>query len=234
MNANTQERPRKDLQQETFNLEKINEAINNRLHLINKEFTDGFDFVKKHSRSVTIFGSARTLENEKDYIKARELGYRISKDLGYAVITGGGPGIMEAGNRGAHEAGGDSLGLTIKLPMEQVTNPYLSEHLDFKYFFARKVCMSFSAEAYVYFPGGFGTLDEFFEILTLIQTEKVEPTPIILFGKKYWQGLDKFIKKHLLKGEKIDKKDVDLYTITDDIDEALEIIKKAPVRTGTN
>jgi uncharacterized protein (TIGR00730 family) len=229
---NNENRPRKVSTQETLNLEKLNEAINNRLDRIDKEFTDGMNFVKKCSKSVTIFGSARTLPEEQDYKTARELGYRIADELGYAVITGGGPGIMEAGNRGAHEAGGNSLGLTIKLPMEQVTNPFLTDHMDFNYFFARKVSMSFSAEAYVYFPGGFGTLDEFFEILTLVQTEKIEPTPIILFGKKYWSGLDKFIKKHLLKGEKIDSQDRDLYTIVDNIEEALEIIKNAPIRTG--
>jgi uncharacterized protein (TIGR00730 family) len=137
---------------------------------------------------------------------------------------------MEAGNRGAHEAGGESLGLTIKLPMEQVTNPFLTEHLDFNYFFSRKVCMTFSAEAFVYFPGGFGTLDELFEILTLVQTGKIPKTPIILFGKKFWKNLDKFIKKNLLKSEKIDKVDLNLYTITDDINEVLEIIKNAPLR----
>jgi uncharacterized protein (TIGR00730 family) len=232
MNANLTERPHKVEAQERLNLEKINEAMNNRLNVIGKEFTDGFDFIKESSKSVTIFGSARTLPDEKDYIVARKLGYRIADELGYAVITGGGPGIMEAGNRGAKEAGGKSMGMTIKLPMEQVTNPYLTDHMDFKYFFSRKVTMSFSAEAYVYFPGGFGTLDEFFEILTLVQTNKIEPTPIILFGKKYWKGVDKLIKKFLLSAEKIDADDVNLYTITDSIDEALEIIKNAPVRIG--
>lgn len=229
---NSTDRPHKPEYKETLNLEKINENMTERLGTIEKEFAAGFDFIKTNSRSVTIFGSARTLETEKDYIVARELGCRIAKELDYTVITGGGPGIMEAGNRGAHEAGGDSVGMTIELPMEQVTNPYLTDHMDFKYFFSRKVCMSFSAEAYVYFPGGFGTLDEFFEILTLIQTEKIEPTPIILFGKKYWNGVDKMIKKFLLKGEKIDPEDINLYTITDDIDEALEIIKNAPIRIG--
>lgn len=232
MNAKHTDRPHKPEVQETFNLEKINEAMNSRLDVIEQEFKAGFDFIKENSKSVTIFGSARTLPKEKDYQMARELGRKISEELGYTVVTGGGPGIMEAGNRGAQEAGGNSMGMTIKLPMEQVTNPYLTGHMDFKYFFSRKVCMSFSAEAYVYFPGGFGTLDEFFEILTLVQTNKIEPTPIILVGKKYWKGVDKMIKKFLLKGEKIDPQDIDLYTITDDLDEVIEIIKKAPVRIG--
>jgi uncharacterized protein (TIGR00730 family) len=229
------ERPRKQTSSEVLTLEKLNEQINSRIDRIQQEFSNGFDFVKKCSKSITVFGSARTLPDEYDYKMARELGYRVAKELDYAVITGGGPGVMEAANRGAHEAGGKSLGLTIKLPMEQVTNPYLTDHLDFDYFFSRKVSMSFSAETYVYFPGGYGTLDELFEILTLVQTEKIEPTPIILFGKKYWKNLDKFIKKNLLKGDfaKIDEKDLDLYTITDSIDEALEIIKNAPIRLGT-
>jgi uncharacterized protein (TIGR00730 family) len=232
MNAKHKNRPHKIESKETLNLEKINETMNNRLDAIENEFTNGFEFIKKNSKSVTIFGSARTLPDEKDYIKARELGQKIAKELDYAVITGGGPGIMEAGNRGAHEVGGKSMGMTIKLPMEQVTNPYLTDHIDFKYFFARKVCMSFSAEAYVYFPGGFGTLDELFEILTLVQTNKIDPTPIILVGKKYWNGVDKMIKKFLLKAEKIDPQDIDLYTITDDLDEVIDIIRKAPVRIG--
>ncbi len=232
MNNHIDNRPRKNTQPEVFTLKKINDAIENRLDKIDQEFTEGFNFIKENHLSVTFFGSARTLETEKDYVLARELGKRVVTDLNYSVTTGGGPGIMEAANRGAFEAGGKSFGMTIKLPMEQTTNPYLTNHLDFKYFFARKVVMSFSAEAYVYFPGGFGTLDELFEILTLIQTKKVEPTPIILFGKKYWKPLDKFIKKHLLGREKIDQEDLNLYTITDSIDEAIDIIKNAEVRTG--
>lgn len=228
-------RPRKQESREVLTLEKFNNEINERMNRINKEFEEGFHFVKKCAKTVTVFGSARTLENEHDYIKARELGYRVAKELDYSIVTGGGPGIMEAANRGAHEAGGRSFGMTIKLPMEQVTNPYLTDHMDFAYFFSRKVMLTFAAETYVYFPGGFGTLDELFEILTLIQTEKIEQTPIILFGKKYWKDLDRYIKKNLYKGDfpKIDKTDMDLYTITDDIDEALEIIRKAPIRLGT-
>ena len=229
------ERPHKNSFDEILTLEKLNNQIDERIKTISQEFTDGFHFVKKCSKSITVFGSARTLENEEDYIKARELGFRTAKELGYTVITGGGPGIMEAANRGAYEAGGRSFGLTIDLPMEQVTNPYLTDHMDFRYFFSRKVSMTFSAETYVYFPGGFGTLDELFEILTLVQTEKIEDIPIVLVGKKYWEDLDKYIKEHLLGGdyEKIDKSDLNLYTITDDLDEVLQIIKNAPIRLGT-
>lgn len=229
---NKQERPRKACVENTFNLEKLNESIQNRLNKIQSEFTNGFNVIKNHGRSVTFFGSARTLETEKDYINARKLAKKVSTELGYSVLTGGAVGIMEAANRGAFESGGQSLGLTIELPNEQSTNPYLTEKVNFDYFFTRKVCLSFSAEAYVYFPGGFGTMDELFEILTLVQTKKIEPTPIILFGKKYWGGLDKFIRKFLLKNERIDKEDLELYTITDDFDEAIDIIRKAPIRTG--
>ncbi len=228
-------RPRKPEFEKVLTLEELNQEIEKRVNKITEEFNEGFHFVKKCSKSVTVFGSARTLEHEYDYKMARELGYRVAKELGYTVLTGGGPGIMEAANRGAFEAGGRSFGLTIKLPMEQTTNPYLTDHLDFYYFFSRKVSMTFAAEAYVYFPGGFGTLDELFEILTLVQTEKIEKLPIILIGKDYWQDLDKYIKDHLLGGdfEMIDKADLELYTITDDLDEALEIIKNAPIRVGT-
>ncbi len=225
-------RPRKYTQPEILTLKKINDEIENRLDRIDKEFTEGFHFVKENHKSVTVFGSARTLEIEGDYKLARELGQRIVKDIGYSVVTGGGPGIMEAANRGAFEVGGKSFGMTIKLPTEHVVNPYLTNHLEFQYFFARKVTLSFSAEAYVYFPGGYGTLDELFEILTLVQTKKVEKTPVILIGTKYWQPLDKFIKEQLLAEEKIDAQDLDLYTITDSLDEVIEIIKNAKVRTS--
>ena len=228
-------RPRKNEMENVLTLEELNTEIDNKINKINQEFTEGFHFIKTTHKSITIFGSARTLEHEYDYKMARELAYRASKEQGFTVVTGGGPGIMEAGNRGAYEAGGKSFGLTIKLPMEQTTNKYITDHYDFYYFFSRKVCLTFSAEAYVYFPGGFGTLDELFEILTLVQTEKIEKIPIILFGKEYWKDLDVYIRKHLLGGdfEKIDKQDLDLYTITDDIDEALSIINKAPIREGT-
>jgi uncharacterized protein (TIGR00730 family) len=210
----------------------IDEALNGRVEKIENEFREGFGFIKKHPRSVTFFGSARTNENESDYIQARSLAKRISEELGYSIVTGGGPGIMEAANRGSHEANGESVGFTIQLPMEQVTNPYLTDHMNFHYFFSRKVCLSFSAEAYIYFPGGFGTFDELFEILTLVQTNKIEKVPIILVGKSFWKDFDKFIKKKLVKRAKISPEDVDLYTITDSEDEILEIIRNAPIREG--
>ncbi|HAO64458.1 TPA: TIGR00730 family Rossman fold protein, partial [Candidatus Taylorbacteria bacterium] len=144
----------------------IRHEANKRLSRINHEFVHGIDFLEKFPKSVSIFGSARAKENNAAYKQARRIGSRIVKDLGYAVVTGGGPGIMEAGSRGAHEANGRSLGLTIRLPMEQEINAYLTDRIDFYYFFSRKVILSFSAEAYLFFEGGFGTMDEFFEIVT--------------------------------------------------------------------
>jgi len=178
-----------------------------------------------------LFGSARLPEDNEHYKQAQRIAYRIAKELDYAIITGGGPGIMEAANRGAYEAGGRSVGMTIHLPFEQTTSKYVKDELQFYFFFTRKVSMTFSAEAYLYFPGGFGTMDELFEILTLVQTEKIEKVPIILVGEDYWRPLDEFIKKTLLEThETISPEDLNLYTITDDEDKILEIVKNAPLR----
>lgn len=212
---------------------KLDEDTQTRVDRIAEEFKNGFTLIKNTDLAVTFWGSARTPMDDKMYLKAEKLASRISTELGYTIITGGGPGIMAAGNCGAYDAGGKSIGLTIKLPHEQVTNLCLTHHMDFKYFFARKVCLAFASEAYVYFPGGFGTLDELFEILTLVQTKKIDSTPsIILVGKKYWKGLDKFIKKTLLKQGMIDKEDLGLYTITDDEDKIIEIIKNSQLRNS--
>lgn len=211
-------------------LKELNEEVENRLEKITEEFTKGFDFIKNCESSVTFFGSARTEEGDEDYEKCREIAKRIAEELKYSVVTGGGPGIMEAANRGAYEAGGRSIGFTINLPMEQVTNKYLTDHLGFHYFFSRKVCLSYSAEAFVYFPGGFGTYDELFELMTLVQTKKIEKVPIILVGKDYWTEFISYLKTNLLDEKKIDEEDLNLMTITDDIDEVIEIIKNAPKR----
>jgi uncharacterized protein (TIGR00730 family) len=205
-----------------------------RICVINEEFRQGFEQVKAHkdhNKSVTFWGSARLPEHHEDYQRALRLSRRIAGELGYSIATGGGPGIMEAGNRGAYEMGKPSLGLTIRLPMEQTTNKYVTEEIPFYFFFSRKVLMAYSAEAYLYFPGGFGTLDELFEILTLVQTEKISKVPIILVGKSFWEPLDKFIKETLLKQfETISPEDLNLYKITDDEDEIVEIVKNAPIR----
>ena len=213
-------------------LSEISESAEKRVALISKEFINGFEFIKNYPRSVTFFGSARTKRGEYYYDKAEKLAERIVKELHYSVTTGGGPGIMEAVNKGAFGAGGNSLGLTIELPREQSVNQYLTDKEDFHYFFSRKVCLSFSAEAYVFFPGGFGTLDEFLEILTLIQTNKIPKAPIVLVGENHWKPLEEFFKEVLLKNEMISESDLSLYTITDNEEEILKIIKTAPIRLG--
>jgi len=211
-------------------IQNICDDVCNRVEDISQEFKDGFEFIKDFDKTVTFFGSARLPENDPDYKNARILARRISEELDYAIITGGGPGIMEAGNRGAFEAGGDSLGLNIKLPFEQLLNNYTTKSKSFHYFFARKMCMTFESQSFVYFPGGFGTMDELFEVLTLIQTEKMPKIPIFLVGKKFWKPLDKFIKNNLLKGATISPEDLNLYTITDNHDLIIKTIKDTPIR----
>jgi len=206
------------------------EATEKRIAAIQKEFREGFELIAKHPRSVTFFGSARLSEDHPAYKTAQNLAYKIVKELEYAIATGGGPGIMEAGNRGAFEAEGDSLGLQITLPHEQKTNLYVTESVNFYYFFSRKVCLSFSAEAYVFFPGGFGTFDELFEILTLIQTGKIKKVPVILVGKSFWKHFDKLARGLLARKKLIDTEDVNLYTITDSLDSVINIIRKSPIR----
>lgn len=202
-----------------------------RISLIDKEFRDGFKFAHSYNKSVTFFGSARSTADDELYKKAENLAARIVKELGYVVVTGGGPGIMEAGNKGAFEANGKSFGFTIELPKEQHNNKFLTSATDFNFFFSRKALLSFAAETYLFFPGGFGTFDELFEILTLVQTGKIERVPIVLVGKEYWSKLDTFIREEMLEKHKtIEAKDLRLYTITDDENEILEIIKNAPIR----
>ena len=221
-----------DTNNEPMTLLEISEAAKKRVALISEEFRDGFEFIKNYPRSVTFFGSARTKEDEFYYRKAKDLAGKIVEKLHYTIVTGGGPGIMRAANRGAFEAGGNSIGLTITLPKEQETNNYLTDQIGFHYFFSRKVCLSFSAEAYVFFPGGFGTLDEFTEILTLMQTKKVPKAPLILVGEPHWKPLEEFFKNILIKENLINSEDLSIYTITDDEDQILDIIKNAPIRIG--
>ncbi len=205
--------------------------VQKRLERIGSEFSKGFEVIHRHPKSVSFFGSARFTETHPFYQKARDLGYRISKELGYAVTTGGGPGIMEAGNKGAYEAGGESIGFTIELPHEQGRNQYVTHWSDFHYFFSRKMMLSFASEAHVFFPGGFGTLDEFFGIITLIQTGKVPTVPIILIGHEFWGAFDYVFKELLDKTYKtINSTDRKLYFITENNDEVLDIIKRAPLR----
>jgi hypothetical protein len=195
------------------------------------EFIEGFEFLAPLQNEVTIFGSARVAEGDEHYEEARKLGKLLAKG-GYTVVTGGGPGIMEAANRGAYEGGGESIGLNIQLPKEQRTNPYVKSSRAFHYFFTRKVMLSASAQAYVYFPGGFGTLDEMFEIVTLIQTHKTIRIPLVLVGKDFWAGLLEWLKQNMLVNHNyIELKDLGLMQVVDTAEEAYGIIKTSKPRS---
>ena len=167
-----------DLINQALQSSQIDESIEKRLKVIKKEFVAGLSLIKEHPKSVTFFGSARTKFGDAYYEKAKELADKLARE-GFSIVTGGGPGIMAAANHGALEAGGSSIGFNIKLPTEQIANAFTTQAVNFHYFFTRKVCLSFSAEAFVFFPGGFGTLDEFFEIITLIQTHKAPKLSLI-------------------------------------------------------
>ncbi|MBX4199092.1 TIGR00730 family Rossman fold protein [Candidatus Parcubacteria bacterium] len=216
----------------TLTKEEIQGVARERVEEIAKEFKAGFKFLEDYPKSVTFFGSSLMKEDNPYCLSARKLAGRISTELGYSVLTGGGPGIMEAANRGATEAGGTSLAITIKLPTPQTINHFITSEIDPYYFFVRKVCLGFSAEAFIFYPGGFGTLDEFFEIITLIQTRKIVGVPLICVGSDYWKSLERFMQAELLSRGTILPEDLLLYNITDDHDEILEIIKKAPIRNG--
>lgn len=210
-----------------------NDKDEQRICVINEEFRQGFDIIesnKKFKKSVTFFGSARLSADSPFYKKAESLAKKIGIELGYTVVTGGGGGIMEAANKGANEAGVPSIGATIRLPSEQLTNKYVTQEIPFYFFFSRKVLMTFSAEAYVYFPGGFGTMDEFFEILTLVQTRKIPPVPIILVCSEYWNNLKNFITKVLVEEYKTVGDTELLFHIIDDENEIVDIIRNAPLR----
>jgi uncharacterized protein (TIGR00730 family) len=189
------------------------------------EFVEGFDRMGRVGPCVSIFGSARLNEDNPYYQQAVRLSEMIT-DLGFGVITGGGPGIMEAGNRGARNRKGKSVGLCINLPFEEQANPYVDHkyQIDFDYFFARKVMFIKYAQSFVVFPGGFGTLDELFESLTLIQTKKINRFPVILIGTEFWGGLVDWIKDTLVKNGTISPGDMDLFRVTDDLNEAVNII----------
>jgi uncharacterized protein (TIGR00730 family) len=195
-----------------------------RIFRIMSEFVDGFEELSNVKTAVSIFGSAKQRGATKKYYKLAEDTARLLVKNGYAVITGAGPGIMEAGNRGAKEAGGESIGLNILIPTMQKPNKYVTKLLEFKYFFCRKVMFAKYSKAFVVFPGGFGTLDELFEAITLVQTKRVEPFPVILVGKKYWKGLTSWIKGTLLKEETIDEKDLKIFSVVDTPQEVMAAI----------
>jgi len=192
-----------------------------RVFRIMGEFVDGFETMARVGPGVTVFGSARVREGHRYYELARETARRLARS-GLPIITGGGPGIMEAANRGAFEAKGLSVGLNIVLPFEQKANPYLTHYVDFRYFFVRKVMFIKYARAFVIMPGGFGTMDEFFESMTLIQTEKIKAFPVFLMGSDYWAGLQDWVHEVMLSREHfISAADLDLWTMTDDPEEVV-------------
>lgn len=194
-----------------------------RIFRIMAEFVESFEVMSHQGPLVTVFGSARTKPEEDEYKKAELMG-KILAENGYGVLTGGGPGIMEAANKGAKEAGGLSVGLNIKLPMEQSCNPFLKVGIDFHYFFIRKVNFLKYARAVIVFPGGFGTLDEFFEAITLIQTEKINPVPVCLVDKAFWEPGMAWFKNTLLRDKRVSAEDFDLFTLVDTPEEAMQVI----------
>ncbi len=202
-----------------------------RIFRIMAEFVEGFEFLSKLKGEVTIFGSARSLPTSKHYQDAQRLGYLLGKG-GYSVITGGGPGLMEAANRGAFDAGGESIGLNIQLPIEQRTNSYVKRGLGFHYFFTRKVMLSASAQAYVFMPGGFGTLDEMSEMVTLKQTGKIpSDVPIILFGKAYWKPFLDWVSTTMCDQYRyIETEEIGIINVVDTPEEAMKIINKTSER----
>ncbi len=197
---------------------------------IQSEFIEGFGLLAELPRAVSVFGSARTPTDHPDYALGREIGAALAK-AGYAVITGGGPGAMEAANRGAFEAGGTSVGLGIELPFEQRLNEWVNIGFNFRYFFARKTMFVKYAQAFVILPGGFGTLDEVFEALNLVQTQKVTRFPVVLVGTSYWQGLLDWLRSSPLADGKVNAADLDLLCLTDDIDEVIAHIRTSGKQT---
>ncbi len=196
-----------------------------RIFRIMAEFIEGFEFLADLKREVTIMGSARTLPGTPHYETARKLG-RLLGEAGFTVITGGGPGIMEAGNRGAAEAGAESVGINIQLPKEQRVNPYVKRGKGFYYFFTRKVILTSSAQAYCVFPGGYGTIDELFELMTLIQTRKMCDIPVVLVGREFWTNMKEWIQVNMVADGYINPNDLNIFKIVDTAEEAFEIVSK--------
>jgi uncharacterized protein (TIGR00730 family) len=216
------------MKNDRYLIDQISPQESWRIFRIMAEFVDGIETLSSLEPAVTVFGSARCRPDDKYYRMAAELAGMLARE-GYCVITGGGPGIMEAANKGALEAGGQSVGLNIVLPFEQAMNPYTNIHLNFRYFFVRKVMFIKYAMSYVIFPGGFGTMDELFESLTLIQTDKIKPFPVILVGSDYWGGLLNWIQDTMFSEMKILQEDLAIFTVVDSPGDAVEIIKNTRV-----
>ncbi len=203
-----------------------------RVMRIQSEFVEGFGMLAELGPAISVFGSARTPVEDPEYATAERLGRALSA-AGYAVITGGGPGIMEAANKGASQAGGVSVGLGIELPYEQGMNPWVDIGIQFRYFFARKTMFVKYAQGFVVLPGGFGTFDELFEALTLVQTRKVTSFPVVLMGTAYWSGLLAWLRDTVVARGKVRQADLDMLVLTDDVDEAVRTIQDAESRRGT-
>ena len=199
-----------------------------RLFKIMGEFVDGVEELHELGPAVSIFGSARIKPEDSVYKKAMEIAFLFAKNK-FAVITGGGGGVMEAANKGAADAGGVSVGLNIRLPFEQIPNQYANKKLEFKYFFIRKVMFIKYAAAYIALPGGFGTMDELFEVVTLIQTRRIKPFPVILVGTEYWTGLVEWVKARLLESKMISPQDLDILQIMDEPDEIVKAVQKVVI-----
>ncbi|MFN4226905.1 MAG: TIGR00730 family Rossman fold protein [Candidatus Ratteibacteria bacterium] len=196
-----------------------------RIFRIMAEFVDGFETLEKINKAITIWGSARIKENDQWYKKA-VITAKLLAEKGYTIITGGGPGIMEAANKGAILGGGESVGLNIELPMEQKPNPYIKTLISFRYFFTRKVMFVKYTKGFIIFPGGFGTLDEFTEAITLIQTKRIHKFPIVLMDSTYWDGFIKWLTEILLKRKYIDKKDLKIFKVFNQPEEAVSYIER--------
>ena len=206
-------------------IDEISKEESWRIFRIMAEFVESIEILSKVHNAVTVFGSARLKPGDKYYQMAEKLGMLLAQS-GFSVITGGGPGIMEAANKGAAEAGGQSVGMNIKLPFEQKPNPYANLQLDYKYFFIRKVMFVKYAMAYVIMPGGYGTMDEFFEAMTLIQTKRVKSFPVILMGRDYWQGLLDWLKDSMVQKNMILPFDLEMIQLIDEPEEVVKHIKK--------
>lgn len=230
MTPNEEKKIREKLKQKTWNEIKTNDSW--AIFKVMSEFVDGYEKLARIGPCVSVFGSARTKPGEKYYELAENIAYKLTQN-GYGVITGGGPGIMEAGNKGAHRGGGVSVGLNIDLPFEQKDNPYIDrgKNLEFDYFFVRKVMFVKYAQGFVAMPGGFGTLDELFEAITLIQTKKIGKFPILLVGSSFWAGLIDWIKDKMLRENgNISEEDLDLFDVVDTADEVVDVINKFYMR----
>jgi len=225
LSDNEEERIKDAFKQKDWQEVKINDSW--QIFKVMAEFVDGFEKLTKIGPCVTIFGSARTPSNHKYYELAQEIAYLLTK-AGFGIITGGGPGIMEAANKGAHYGSGKSVGLNIELPFEQYANTFIDpdKYLSFDYFFVRKVMFVRYAQGFVVMPGGFGTLDEFFEAITLIQTQKMVNFPVVLVGKEYWQGLIDWMKDKMAAEKNISPNDLDLFELVDTAEEAVKYIEE--------